>query len=275
MTITSIKLREFAEEPDATVVGVPPLPLRRIQTPRYTLVVTSSSSTQTTTSAVRTTAADLDATIEEVRATLRQFDCFGNIWQVGPSCQPEGLARRLVERGFRPVARTPYEHKMIVMALEQRPSVPLAVTSVRTSMVSSLDEYVLALSVAMDAFNVSAVDAAAWMAAAPALWESQDGTTRFTHLAYLDDKPVGFGFSQACDAGVMLSGSGVLASARGRGVYRALVAARWAEAERLRTPGLCVHAGAMSRAILERCGFEFVCELELYEDAVFYGSRPS
>ena len=70
----------------------------------------------------------------------------------------------------------------------------------------------------------------------------------------------------------MLSGSGVLASARGRGVYRALVAARWAAAERLLpAPGLCVHAGAMSRPILERCGFEFVCELELYEDVVFRG----
>jgi GNAT superfamily N-acetyltransferase len=161
---------------------------------------------------------------------------------------------------------------MAVMAMEQRPSVPSAVASVRTSMVSSLDEYVLALRVAMEAFSVSEEHAAGWMVAAPALWESQDGTTRFTHLAYLGDKPVGFGFSQACDAGVMLSGSGVLASARGRGVYRALVAARWAAAERLLpAPGLCVHAGAMSRPILERCGFEFVCELELYEDVAFRG----
>jgi hypothetical protein len=65
----------------------------------------------------------------------------------------------------------------------------------------------------MEAFNEPEEDAAAWMAAAPALWESQDGKTRFTQIAYLDDKPVGVGFSQACDAGLMLSGSGVLASA--------------------------------------------------------------
>jgi GNAT superfamily N-acetyltransferase len=271
VTIASNKLRQFAEEPDATIVGDPPLPLRRIQTPRYTLIVTSPSSAQTMTSAVRTTGDELDATIEEVRATLRLLACVGNIWQIGPSCQPEGLAQRLVERGFRPVTRTPYEHRMSVMAMERRPAVPSAVTSVRTAMVSSLDDYVLALRVAMEAFSVSDEDAAGWMVAAAALWESQDGTTRFTHLAYLDDKPVGFGFSQACDAGVMLSGSGVLAAARGRGVYRALVGARWAAAERLRAPGLCVHAGAMSRPILERCGFEFVCELALYEDVSFSG----
>jgi GNAT superfamily N-acetyltransferase len=269
VTISSAKLRRFAEEPDATIVGVPPLPLRRIQTPLYTLIVTSPASAQTMTSAVRTTGAELDATIEEVRATLRRLDCVGNVWQIGPSCQPEGLGQRLVERGFRPVARPPYEHRLAVMAMEQRPSMPTAVTSARTAMVSSLDEYVLALRLAMEAFSVSEEDAAGWMASAPALWESQDGTTRFTHLAYLDGKPVGFAFSQACDAGVMLSGSGVLASARGRGVYRALVAARWTAAERLQAPGLSVHAGVMSRPILERCGFEFVCELELYEDVGF------
>jgi hypothetical protein len=264
----STQLRLFAEEPEPFFVDVPPLPMRRFLTPRYSLVTTPSP-TETLTSAVRTTAEDLDATLEEVRATLWQVGYVANVWQVGPSCQPEGVAQMLVQRGFRPVERPPYEYKMTVMALERAPPLPSAVTSVRVSVVTNLDQYVAALRVALEAFNVSEKDAAAWMAAAPALWQSQNGVTRFTHIATLDDKPVGVGFSQASAAGLMLSGSGVLASARGRGVYLALVAARWAEAQRLGIPGLAVQAGVMSRPILARCGFEAVCELELYDDLQF------
>jgi hypothetical protein len=61
-------------------------------------------------------------------------------------------------------------------------------------------------------------------------------------------------------------GGGVLAHARGRGVYRALVHARWVDAVAAGTPALTVQAGAMSRPILERLGFQIVAELEILLD---------
>ena len=63
-----------------------------------------------------------------------------------------------------------------------------------------------------------------------------------------------------------MGGLGVLPCARGQGAYRAILAARWAEVERLGKEGLVIHAGMMSRPILERCGFEVVGQLELFLD---------
>ena len=118
----------------------------------------------------------------------------------------------------------------------------------------------------METFNEPEEDAAGWLAAAPALWEQQDHVERFAHLAFVDGRPVGFAFAFAGPVGLLLGGSGVLAAARGRGAYRALLAARWQEAARLGKPALVIQAGAMSRPILERSGFESICSVDVLED---------
>jgi predicted N-acetyltransferase YhbS len=68
---------------------------------------------------------------------------------------------------------------------------------------------------------------------------------------------------------VMLIAGGVLEQARGRGVYRALVRTRWDDAVAAGTPALVTQAGALSRPILERLGFEPVAELEILVDPEF------
>ena len=55
-------------------------------------------------------------------------------------------------------------------------------------------------------------------------------------------------------------------TARGRGAYRALVAARWADAVAAGTPLLVTQAGKMSRPILRRLGFREVCEIWMLVD---------
>lgn len=67
----------------------------------------------------------------------------------------------------------------------------------------------------------------------------------------------------------MLIGGGVLEHARGGGVYRALVRARWDDAVAAGTPALVTQAGALSRPILERLGFEAVAEIEILLDREF------
>ena len=64
----------------------------------------------------------------------------------------------------------------------------------------------------------------------------------------------------------MLISGGVLAEARGHGAYRALVRARWDDAVGAGQHALVVHAGAMSRPILERLGFHAAAEQEVLLD---------
>ena len=61
-------------------------------------------------------------------------------------------------------------------------------------------------------------------------------------------------------------GGGVVPQARGRGVYRELVQARWDDAVAAGTPALCTQAGRMSRPVLEPLGFQAVAEQEVLLD---------
>jgi GNAT superfamily N-acetyltransferase len=262
-------LRAFAEDPDAYVREVPSVAPHTL-TPKF-VVAFSPSPLQSVTCRVRTTVADLDATIEEVRALLRERGVKANVWHVGPSSQPHDLAPLLRARSFVPASHAPYEPTMTLMALV-RPPRPNPNAAVEVRMARTLEEYVAGLEVMLGAFNASVEEGAAWRAAAPTLWETQDGDDRFTHVAFLDGRLVGAGFSVGGATGILMGGGGVLPLVRGRGVYRALLAARWAEAERLGKQGLVIQAGAMSRPILERCGFEVVGELHLFDDVVYKSS---
>jgi GNAT superfamily N-acetyltransferase len=253
----------MAEEPDHYVNKIP-TGARRVETGHFTILF-GPGNTQSVTSRIRTTAADLDRTIAEVRRTLGEAGCTRNLWQVGPSCRPEGLGPLLLERGFERAGRPPFEAAATAMALAKRPAI--APNGIEARLVRNVDEYREAVRIAMAAFNESPEDAAKWMEAVPSFWAAQDGVNMFTHLAFLDGRPVGMGFAAVARSAVLLGGSGVLEEARGKGVYRALVAARWEEAMRLGHEGLIVHAGAMSRPILDRCGFEPVCDIEIFEDA--------
>jgi GNAT superfamily N-acetyltransferase len=84
--------------------------------------------------------------------------------------------------------------------------------------------------------------------------------------AFEDGRPVGFGRAVDMDGGVALMGGAVLPEARGRGVYRALVHARWEHAVARGTPLLVVQAGRMSAPVLDRLGFERHGEILLFAD---------
>lgn len=87
-------------------------------------------------------------------------------------------------------------------------------------------------------------------------------------VAYVDGVPVGSGGCWYAGTCTYLSGSGVLEEFRGRGVYRALVRARWDDTVVRGHPALVIQAGRMSKPILERLGFETVCEVRAFIDHV-------
>jgi hypothetical protein len=255
-------IRRFAEEPDGQLTG-PPLPARRISTPSFVLML-SPSPTHATVSALRTSADALDDTIAETRALLREAGYTRAVWTLGPSCRPDGIAGLLLERGFFPPTRPPFEPEATAMALLAPPPPPPP--GVVARVVRDFDEYGQAMRIAMEWLGDGDGDSSGWMEAASAYWNHPGGGARQTHLAFIDGQPVGFGFVAPGPSAWLLGGSGVRLEARRRGAYRALVAARWDAAVAMGKPALVIQAGAMSRPILDRCGFERVCELEMLED---------
>ena len=109
-------------------------------------------------------------------------------------------------------------------------------------------------------FGLSDEDLAAAQAQERRLWElEQEGTSPLHVFVALVDGEVVGGASvvQGAHAGFM-SGGYTRVEMRGRGVYRALVRARWEAVVAAGTPALTVTAGQMSRPILERLGFQTV-----------------
>ena len=85
-------------------------------------------------------------------------------------------------------------------------------------------------------------------------------------FAAIGDRIVASAYGAFGTAGVNLFGASVAPEARGRGIYRSLVLARWDLAVERGTPALTVQAGRMSRPICERMGFSFVEAVRVFVD---------
>ena len=83
-------------------------------------------------------------------------------------------------------------------------------------------------------------------------------------IASLDGQVVGTAAAVLGNYGINLFAAGVLPDARGRGVYRAMIRARWDLAVERGTPALTVQAGQMSRPVLESAGFSFIAAARMY-----------
>ena len=88
-----------------------------------------------------------------------------------------------------------------------------------------------------------------------------------TYLAYLDGEPAATARGTFAAHGVVMNGGSTLTRARGRGIYRALVAARWDDAVARGTPYLTTVARPSSAPILARMGLVEVCRVRVLNDA--------
>ena len=97
------------------------------------------------------------------------------------------------------------------------------------------------------------------------MWET--ARTRFLVWLALDgERPVGMARCAAGEHALMMIGGAVLPEARGRGVYRSLVAARWRTAVERGIPALVTTANSQSAPILRSIGFERLGEVEIWVD---------
>jgi GNAT superfamily N-acetyltransferase len=205
---------------------------------------------------------DVEATVEEVRGLARERDVEEVTWWVGELSTPPGLAEELLALGLEPDADQPHLTSLVIAS---RPS---GEASADVRRVESLEDYLRALELDWEVWNVPAGEREERRAAAPRRWESiADGTV--THyLAYVDGEPAGFGRVLFTPSGGLLMGGSVLPDARGHGLYTALVHARWDEAVERGTARLIVGAGPMSAPILERLGFERIGAIRVLRDAL-------
>jgi GNAT superfamily N-acetyltransferase len=134
--------------------------------------------------------------------------------------------------------------------------------------VESYEEFLAAMSVVMDAFEMPDEMRAEAIADFPQRWEEygRPGNPTRQYLARIGDDVVGTASAVFGEAGINLFGGAVLPRARGRGVYRELTISRWDEAVRRGSPALTVQAGRMSMPVLAKLGFERVGEAHLFVD---------
>jgi GNAT superfamily N-acetyltransferase len=258
-------VRRFAEDPSAWGEIRPESGLTRILTDRYCLLLGPVPSF-TSVSRLRLDPDDVAETIHEVREHVAARGHREAMWWVGSSATPSDLVDRLRTHGLVPDERRGSEPHATSLVLVDEPP---AVFGVETRRVDDFDEFMTAARISVTAFGATEEDAAQWEAIAEQRWEAdRAGDAPRTYIAYLDGRPVGVARAlvDGRDPAALMIGGGVLPEARGRGVYRALVRARWDDAAAAGIPALCTHAGVMSRPILERLGFRAVAEQEVLLD---------
>ncbi len=180
-------------------------------------------------------------------------------WWVGWSTPP-GIAEALLERGLVP------DEEPVLTGMTCS-SEPPGAPRVEVRRLETAEQYLAAVMVDWTVWNIPDAERERRLATEAARFDASRSAGTVHHWAAYDgETPVGFGRAVDMTEGVALMGGAVLPSARGRGVYRALVQARWEHAAARGTPLLVVQAGRMSAPILAGLGFESHGEVQLFVD---------
>ena len=193
--------------------------------------------------------------VEDVRAELheilRQRGRTGLTWEIGTHATPADLTERLLALGLVDDEPTPLA---VGMVLTEPPAAPPPDIEVRRA--ETAEEHLASGKIAAIAFG----------GPEPTEGRPDNDPDNVVYLAYVDGRPVARASGSFGEHSVSLFGGSTLPEARGRGAYRALVAARWEDAVARGTPVLVTQASPMSRPILGRLGFREVCEIRILLD---------
>jgi predicted N-acetyltransferase YhbS len=212
--------------------------------------------------ALRPRLRDVDRALAETRAWFAGRGRTIYTWFVSTASTPSGLAERLLDRGLQPDQLDPV---YAGMTLEHEPQ---GIEGVEVRRRETYEDALAAVEISWRSFDFTPEQIERARAAHRARYELWKDDGRFDgFIALVDGEIVGSGAARYFESGVYLMGGNVAEEARGRGVYRALVRARWDEAARRGTPALVVQAGQMSKPILERLGFRTVCEVHALLDS--------
>jgi ribosomal protein S18 acetylase RimI-like enzyme len=205
---------------------------------------------------------DVEALLAEVRTRVPAEK--QPIWWIAPSCEPSDLYDRLLAQGL----RTPADRGAWLYAMASETPPPEA-PGVEVRRVETYEDFLVATQVAWEGFGTPEERRERDRPHLRSMYEATHAAgTPVGFVAFSGGEPVGVGRSVYADAGVFLIAGAVLEHARRRGVYKALVRARWEDAVARGTPGLVVEAMPdTSYPILKRIGFEEVAVIRRLEDA--------
>jgi Acetyltransferase (GNAT) family len=251
---------ELAENSNAfTPLG---LGEQRLEDPRFVVYLGKSRSPwSTVVQRFRLRAEEVESAVRDLREQLVALGRTSSTWEVGNSATPSDLCARLEALGMVP-DREPFA---VGMVLSEAPPPPAP--GLQAGPVETLEDYRTALAIMHEAFDAPAEVRRREAVRIAETWAQVEASPRMRYyVARLDGVPVGAATASFADAGVVLNAGSTLPEARGRGAYRALVAARWRDAVEHGTPVLITQAGALSRPILTRLGFREVAEIRIFLD---------
>ena len=202
---------------------------------------------------------EIDEVRSAIHARLRAKGRTACTWEIGSHATPPDLVDRLLERGLVDDS-TPLAVGMVLTEPPAGDTPPgIAVRRATTPV-----ERRAAGRIAAVAFGIPYPERPEE--------DDQGDPNNVAYVAYLDGEPVARATASFSEHAVTLFGGATLPEARGRGAYRALVAARWEDAVQRGTPALVTQASPMSRPILQRLGFREVCEIRILLDT--FGRDP-
>lgn len=253
-------LREYAETPDRFSHIAPAASVERFADERVCIL---QAPTWASVSGVSVEPDEVEPLLDEVRQRVRGA---GNpVWWFGPSGRPADVYERLGQLGLAlPQDRTPLLHALVLT------SEPVAPNGVDVRPIETYEQFLAARELQWDAFDTPEERRTLTRPRLRADFEeSQRGGIPAGFLATIDGRPAGTALAVPSGRGVFLIGGSTAEWARGRGVYRALVHARWLYAVARGTPALVTHAKPdTSYPILRRLGFEEVCTIRRLEDVL-------
>lgn len=235
--------------------------MRIVSTERMTLLADVTGRWPMAVQGLRLPRADVDDAVEAARSLMRVTGTTAASWWLSEHSTPASLEEDLLDRGM-----TLVEGDYLVdgMALTVPP--PPGPPDVVARPVASAAEFVEAVCVQYDAFDTPGDRRRTTEEILEEYEQTRDDRVSRLYAAWIDERVVAAGRSFFSSRGALLAGGSTLPSARGRGAYRALVRARWDDADARGTPALAVQAGTMSAPILRRLGFEKICQFRRVHD---------
>jgi GNAT superfamily N-acetyltransferase len=247
-------LTELAE--DTTLYLAPRPTFETVERDGYVYIAGQRSAT-----VHRVRLGDLPAAVEWTRAESKRRGHRDLTWWVGDSATPADILDRLPALGVVVDAEEPVLTGMVAT------SPPPGADGVEVRPVETLEDYLAALEIDWDVWGTPEAERVERRVLEAERFEPTQRSGVVHHFsAFLDDRRVGFGRAIHMETAVALFGGSVLPDARGKGVYRALVRARWEHAVARGTPTLVVQAGAMSSPVLAGLGFQSYGGIHLMVD---------
>jgi len=255
--VLSPELREFAQNPDRYTMLSDDVD--RFADGRVCVV---QGTVWAGVSGVRVREDEVEALVAEVHERVPPEKL--TTWWLDPGSQPPDLHERLQALGF----HDPRDRGVRLHALACVDEPAHGPVGVHVRRVETLVDYETAMEVMWEAFSTPPERIEKQRPHVRAEFEAHRAAgVPVSFLAELDGRPAGLGRSIYSDRGVFLIAGAVAPWARGRGVYRALVRARWEDAVARGTPALVTEAlPDTSYPILKRLGFVDVCTIRRLEE---------